>query len=95
MTTYDISKILKEYGDFDFGFSTVSEEEYNSAITTVINEKETTEEEYRARLLQLEKLVLPFFTKLLSTADQPYIYWPNRKVMVEEQIQKILSLTRG
>lgn len=88
---YDLNKILQEYGDDDFGFSAVSEEEYNA----VINEKADTAEEFQARLHQVEKLVLPFFTKLLQTADKEYIYWPNRKKLVEEQIQKILKLTRG
>jgi hypothetical protein len=88
---YDISKVLAEYDDDDFGFSAVSEEEYNAVIT----EKADTVEEYAARLKEVEKLVLPFFTKLLKTADKEYIYWPNRKELVEKQIQKILALTRG
>jgi hypothetical protein len=88
---YDINKILAEYGDDDFGFSAVSEEEYNK----VISETADTAEEFKARLEQVEKLVLPFFTKLLKTADKEYIYWPNRKALVESQIQKILALTRG
>jgi hypothetical protein len=85
---YDLNKILQEYGDDDFGFSAVSEEDYNA----VINEKADTAEEFQARLQQVEKIVLPFFTKLLQTADKEYIYWPNRKKLVEEQIQKILKL---
>lgn len=89
--SYDINKILAEYADDDFGFSAVSEAEYNAVIT----EKADTVEEYVQRMKQLEKLVLPFFTKLLSTADKEYIYWPNRKQLVESQIQKILQLTRG
>ncbi len=88
---YDISKVLAEYDDDDFGFSAVSEAEYNAVIT----EKADTVEEYAARLKEVEKLVLPFFTKLLKTADKEYIYWPNRKELVEKQIQKILTLTRG
>jgi hypothetical protein len=88
---YDINKILAEYGDDDFGFSAVSEADYNAVIT----ETADTAEEYKARLEQVEKLVLPFFTKLLKTADKEYIYWPNRKALVEAQIQKILQLTRG
>ncbi len=88
---YDISKVLAEYDDDDFGFSAVSEAEYNAVIT----EKADTVEEYAARLKEVEKLVLPFFTKLLKTADKEYIYWPNRKELVEKQIQKILALTRG
>jgi len=88
---YDISKILADYDEDDFGFSAVSEEEYNAVIT----EKADTVEEYAARLKEVQKLVLPFFTKLLKTADKEYIYWPNRKELVEKQIQKILTLTRG
>ena len=91
MAGYDINKIIAEYSDDDFGFSTVSEEEYNS----VIAEKDETVEEYKQRLEQVEKLILPFLTKLLKTADQPIIKWPNRKAPLESQIQKILNLTRG
>jgi hypothetical protein len=46
-------------------------------------------------LQQVEKLVLPFLTKLLKTHEQPYIHWPNRKSVLESQIQKVLNLTRG
>lgn len=87
---YDLNKILAEYGEDDFGFSAVSEEEYNK----VINETADTAEAYKDRLKEVEKLVIPFFTKLLKTADKEYIYWPNRKQMIEAQIQKILTLTR-
>jgi hypothetical protein len=88
---YDISKIMEEYGDDDFGFTAIDEEEYNA----VIAEKEETVEEYKQRLEQVEKLIIPFLTKLLKTADQPIIKWPNRKPVIESQIQKILNLTRG
>ena len=91
MPAYDINKILAEYGENDFGFSAISEEEYNS----VIAEKEDTVQEYKDRLQQVEKIILPFLTKLLKTADQPIIKWPNRKPTLETQIQKILNLTRG
>ena len=38
---YDLTEIMKEYGDADFGFTATDEEEYNS----VIAEKEETVEE--------------------------------------------------
>lgn len=88
---YDINAIMKEYGDSDFGFTAIDEEEYNA----VIAEKEDTVEEYKDRLQQVEKLILPFLSKLLQTSDQPIIKWPNRKATLETQIQKILNLTRG
>jgi fructose-1,6-bisphosphatase len=88
---FDLTEIMKEYGDNDFGFSAIDEEEYYS----VIAEKEETVEEYKQRLQQVEKIIMPFLTNLLKTADQPLIKWPNRKPVLEQQIQKILNLTRG
>jgi hypothetical protein len=90
-TTYDISKIMEEYGEADFGFTAVDEAEYQA----VIAEKEETAEEYKARLQQVEKIIMPFLTNLLKTQSQPYIHWPNRGPAIEKQMQKILTLTRG
>jgi hypothetical protein len=92
MAGYNIQSIIDSYAaSEDFGFSAVSEEEYNA----VIIQKDETVEEYKARLVQIEKLIMPFLTNLLKTADKPYINWPNRKPILEAQIQKILILTRG
>jgi hypothetical protein len=88
----DIQKILKEFDDSDdFGFSAVSEDEYNKAI----NDTAETAEAYKNKLAEVEKMIIPFLTKLLKTADKEYIYWPNRKPVIESQIQKILKLTRS
>ena len=88
---YDINKILEEYGEEDFGFTAVDEAEYQA----VIAEKDETVEEYKQRLQQLEKIIMPFLTNLYKTANQPYIHWPNRGPILEAQMQKILALTRG
>ncbi len=88
---FNINEIMAEYGDDDFGFTAIDEEEYNA----VIAEKEETVYEYKNRLKEVEKIILPFLTKLLKTADQPIIKWPNRGPLLEAQIQKILNLTRG
>ena len=88
---YDLNKILSEYGDQDFGFTAVDEAEYEA----VIAEKDETVEEYKQRLAQVEKIVMPFLTNLYKTASQPYIHWPNRGPVLEQQMQKILKLTRG
>jgi hypothetical protein len=93
MPLIDFDKLAKEYEIFDddFGFSAVSEAEYNAVIT----EKADTVEEYAMRLKEVEKLIIPFLTKLHSTGDKEYIYWPNRKPVIEQQIEKILKLTRN
>lgn len=88
---FDINKIMAEYGESDFGFTTVDEAEYQA----VIAEKEETAEEYKARLAQIEKIIMPFLTNLYKTSSQPYIHWPNRGPILEAQMQKILTLTRG
>ena len=88
---YDINKIMAEYGEEDFGFTAVDEAEYEA----VIAEKDETVEEYKLRLQQVEKMIMPFLTNLLKTANQPYIHWPNRGPAIEKQIQKVLNLTRG
>ena len=93
MAFSDFDKILREYQtiDDDFGFSAVSEEEYNS----VINKTAETADDYKTRLHEVEKMIIPFLQKLHSTGDKEYIYWPNRKPIIEKQMERILKLTRG
>ena len=91
MALIDFDKLASQYDDDnDFGFSAVSEEEYNS----VINKTAQTADDYKARLKEVEKIIIPFLTKLHSTGDKEYIYWPNRKPIIEKQIERILKLTR-
>lgn len=92
MALIDFDKLAQEFdiGD-DFGFSAVSEAEYNS----IIDKTAQTADDYKARLTELEKMIVPFLTKLHSTGDKEYIYWPNRKPIIEKQIEKILKLTRN
>jgi hypothetical protein len=100
MALTEFDKILKGYEDTenDFGFSAISEQEYNSTIKesvqTVENYKVNLSETER-RLAEVEKMIIPFLKKLHSTGDKEYIYWPNRKPAIEKQIEAILKLTRG
>ena len=96
MALIDFDKLAKQYENSDdFGFSAVSEEEYNSVINKSAKvASDTTALDYKDRLQQLESMIVPFLTKLHSTGDKEYIYWPNRKPAIEKQIEKILSLTR-
>ena len=100
MALTDFDKILKQYevSENDFGFSAISEQEYNSTIKesvqTVENYKLNLDETER-RLAEVEKMIIPFLKKLHSTGDKEYIYWPNRKPAIEKQIEAILKLTRG
>ena len=91
MALIDFDKLSEEFdSDDDFGFSAVSEEEYNS----VINKTTQDADGYKARLKEVEKIIVPFLNKLHTTGDKEYIYWPNRKPIIEKQIERILKLTR-
>jgi len=95
---YDIDKVIHEYGDIDFGFTAVDETEYEAVQEELKKEsyqKDITVEQYKERLSELEKLIMPFLTNLYKSREQAYIHWPNRGNLLEKQMQKVLKLTRG
>ncbi len=49
------------------------------------------------KLSEIEKLILPLLVNLIKpeSLTQKYIYWPNRKVVIEIQIKKIIQVTLG
>ncbi len=56
--------------------------------------KDNLGKEYKAKFQQIEKLVLPLMIKL-AKAPEAYIHWPNRAQVIEEQVRKIVAITRG
>ena len=100
MPLIDFDKLSQEFEtDDDFGFSAVSEAEYNSIVDKSVKDavqtaSEKTAEDYLTRVAAVEKIIIPFLSKLHSTGDKEYIYWPNRKPLIEKQIERILKLTR-
>ena len=61
-----------------------------------LEEKELSlESSNKNKFSQLEKLILPLLQNLATSSDEPYIYWPNRKEIIEGQMQKIIEVTRG
>ena len=95
---YDIDKIIHEYGDMDFGCTAVDETEYEKAQDELKKEsyqKDITVEQYKEKLSELEKLIMPFLTNLYKSREQAYIHWPNRGNLLEKQMQRVLKLTRG
>ena len=79
----------------DFGFSAISAADYEARINKAAEAASLPIEDYKQRLSDLEDLVLPFLQKLRDTGDKEYIFWPNRKPVIDKQIEKLLSLTRG
>ena len=74
-------------------------EEQGSSIRAVIDEVEERKgelnEKFSGRLKELESLVIPMLKGLMKNADKEYIYWPDRTPILEKQIEKVYSITRG
>ena len=50
--------------------------------------------DYKDRLLECEKLILPLLQNLMKNEDKEYIYWPNRKAIITSQIERLQKVTR-
>jgi len=53
------------------------------------------EEKHKAKLKELEALILPLLYNLMKNPDKPIINWPNRESVIKKQIEKITAVTRG
>ena len=90
--------------DFDFGFSIVDENELE-AVTKVESKLQETSSSVQAATAEVKTIqakmdkmynaVIPLLNNLQKNPEKEYIYWPNRKEIIERQIQRILSITRG
>ena len=67
---------------------------YNDGKLGLDAERKQMQEDVKSRLTELEKLIMPLLVNLMKNPDKEYIYWPNRKEKIQEQIDKVLSLTR-
>ncbi|MBC8442808.1 MAG: hypothetical protein H8D80_01320 [Proteobacteria bacterium] len=54
-----------------------------------------TESLYRNKFDDIESLIIPLLYNLKKNPDKEYIYWPNREEKLQEQIDKIISITRS
>lgn len=80
--------VLDTDNSFDFGFSFADDEEIAAPVNSV-------EQAYKEKLIALENLILPLLQNLKKNPNKPYIKWENRVPVIDAQIEKILSITRG
>jgi len=50
---------------------------------------------YKAKMTTIEQMVMPLLYNLKNNPEKEYIYWPNRENKIQDQITKILVLTRS
>jgi hypothetical protein len=68
---------------------------YNSGKLGLDAEREKMKIEVTANLKSLEQLIMPLLVNLMKNPEKEYIYWPNRTAKIQEQIDRVLLLTRG
>ena len=68
---------------------------YNNGKLGLDAERDKMEAEVKTNLKSLEQLVIPLLVNLIKNPEKEYIYWPNRTEKIQDQIDKILALTRG
>lgn len=71
----------------------------SSDIRAVIDEVEERKSQlttaYKAKMTTIEQMVMPLLYNLKKNPEKEYIYWPNRENKIQDQITKILALTRA
>ena len=68
---------------------------YNSGKLGLDAEREKMKDEVTANLKSLEQLIMPLLVNLMKNPEKEYIYWHNRTAKIQEQIDRVLLLTRG
>jgi hypothetical protein len=68
---------------------------YNDGKLGLDAERIKLQEEVSNKLVELEQIIMPLLVNLMKNPEKEYIYWPNRTDKIQEQIDRILSLTRG
>ena len=68
---------------------------YNDGKLGLEADRDKMEAEVKANLKTLEQLIMPLLVNLMKNPEKEYIYWPNRTAKIQEQIDKVLTLTRG
>ena len=66
-------------------------EDHKDNLVAIDTKKEL---DYKDRLLECEKLILPLLQNLMKNEEKENIYWPNRKAIIQSQIDRIQKVTK-
>ena len=48
---------------------------------------------YQDTIIEMKKLIIPLLQNLMKNDEKEYIYWPNRKPIIQQQIDRIEKIT--
>lgn len=63
--------------------------------TLISTQNQLIEERYKAKLKEVEALILPLLYNLMKNPEKAYIKWENRAPIIQKQIDKITAITRS
>jgi hypothetical protein len=97
MPTINLDDVEDFEVDFDFGFTTASEEDFKireSAVAQKVEQEVSTEA--NTKVLKMYKMIMPLLNNLVKDADtKEYIYWPSRKTKIQEFISKLQAVVNS
>ena len=71
--------------------SALSELDEHKENLSLIDSKQ--ELKYQDTIIEMKKLILPLLQNLMKNDEKEYIYWPNRKPIIQQQIDRIEKIT--
>ena len=74
---------------------TVSPDDLAALQSKIDNVLTQNAEVYKAKLKEVEGLILPLLYNLMKNPEKTYIKWENRTEVIKKQIEKILAVTRS
>ena len=66
-------------------------DDHKENLTSIDSKKEL---DFKDRLIECEKLILPLLQNLMKNEEKEYIYWPNSKAIIQQQIDRLQKITR-
>jgi hypothetical protein len=92
----DVQKILKMEQLEAVQSLQKSSQDMSTVIKEIEERKKDINLKYKARMLAVEKLIMPLIANLQKDGEtKEYIKWPNRTAILETQKTKILQVTRS
>ena len=92
----DVQKILKMEQLEAVQSLQKSSQDMSTVIKEIEERKKDINLKYKARMLAIEKLIIPLILNLQKDGEtKEYIKWPNRTAILEAQKTKILQVTRS
>ena len=86
-----IDSVLAIYEQTTFGLDSQKQQLEDSFATKETDLIASTQ----SKLAELEKMIVPLLVNLMKNPEKEYIYWPDRKSKLEEQVNRVIALTRG